>query len=190
MATSSRSPTPPPGKVTQDLKEMKLEAADSDEDVSDTTKVEDMKPDRQTKSAPGSPMKMDTTTTSSTNSPRNGVDMMFSPSPSINGNHEETLGGDITVKLEPGKPPKLARSSTQKVTARPPPLFHHLPDATDEATSTFAVIADCIYSSKYLGDTEHAMECDCAEEWGKQHLTTCHNPVRARATIENTVLTC
>lgn len=81
--------------------------------------------------------------------------------------HEETVGGDITVKLEPGKAPKLSRSSSKKIIFRPPPLFHDLPDATSEATNTFDRIRDCTYANKYLGDTENALECDCAEEWGE-----------------------
>jgi len=81
--------------------------------------------------------------------------------------HEEIVGGDITVKLEPGKAPKLSRSASQKIVSRPPPLFLDAPDKTDEATSTFHVITDCVYAAKYLGSTEHALECDCAEEWGK-----------------------
>ncbi|KAF2811860.1 uncharacterized protein BDZ99DRAFT_281967 [Mytilinidion resinicola] len=79
--------------------------------------------------------------------------------------HEEIIGGEITVKMEPGKAPKLARTAPHKVVARAPPLFHHLPDATDEAKRSFQVITDCSYSSKYIGNTEHALECDCSEEW-------------------------
>lgn len=78
-----------------------------------------------------------------------------------------SIGGDITLKQEPGKPPKLARSSSQKVIARPPQLYNHLPDSVNEACQTFEVIDGCIYGSKYMGHTEHAMECDCSEEWGK-----------------------
>jgi len=80
---------------------------------------------------------------------------------------EEKVGGDITVQLEPGEPPKLARSSSQKVVPRPPQLFLDLPDSTEEARSTFEVMEMCTYANKYMGYTEHAMECDCAEEWGK-----------------------
>lgn len=80
---------------------------------------------------------------------------------------EERIGGDITVKLEPGQPPKLTRSSSQKVVPRPPQLFSHLPDSTAEARSTFELMETCTYANKYMGYTEHAMECDCAEEWGK-----------------------
>lgn len=80
---------------------------------------------------------------------------------------EERIGGDITVKLEPGQPPKLTRSSSQKVVPRPPPLYSHLPDNTAEARSTFELMETCTYANKYMGYTEHAMECDCAEEWGK-----------------------
>lgn len=80
---------------------------------------------------------------------------------------EEKVGGGITVKLEPGQPPKLARSSSQKVVARPPPLFLDLPNSTAEAQSTFELMGSCTYANKYMGYTEHAMECDCAEEWRK-----------------------
>jgi histone-lysine N-methyltransferase SETD2 len=79
----------------------------------------------------------------------------------------ESVGGDITVKLEPGKAPKLARSSSQKVVSRPAPLFTEEPDMYDEATSSFEVMVDCTYAAKWLGSTEHAMDCDCREEWGK-----------------------
>ncbi|RAL05616.1 SET and WW domain protein [Aspergillus ibericus CBS 121593] len=78
---------------------------------------------------------------------------------------EEKVGGDIIVKLEPGQPPKLTRSSSQKVIARPPQLFSHLPDSTAEAEATFDLMDTCTYANKFMGYTEHAMECDCAEEW-------------------------
>ncbi|KKZ60339.1 histone-lysine N-methyltransferase SETD2 [[Emmonsia] crescens] len=78
---------------------------------------------------------------------------------------EEKVAGSITLKLEPGHPPKLSRTASQKVVPRPAPLFNHLPDSTAEATSTFQLIDDCTYASKYMGYTEHAMECDCTEEW-------------------------
>lgn len=80
---------------------------------------------------------------------------------------DEKVGGDITVRLEPGQPPKLARSTSQKVVPRPPQLFLDLPDSTKEARSTFEVMETCTYANKYMGYTEHAMDCDCAEEWGK-----------------------
>ncbi|OJD12305.1 histone-lysine N-methyltransferase, H3 lysine-36 specific [Emergomyces pasteurianus Ep9510] len=78
---------------------------------------------------------------------------------------EEKLAGSITVNFEPGHPPKLSRTASQKVVPRPAQLFNHLPDSTSEATSTFQLIDDCTYASKYMGYTEHAMECDCTEEW-------------------------
>ncbi|KAJ0423418.1 hypothetical protein BJY00DRAFT_299641 [Aspergillus carlsbadensis] len=81
------------------------------------------------------------------------------------GTSTEKVGGGISVKLEPGQPPKLARSSSQKVVPRPPQLFSHLPDSTREAQKTFEVIQTCQYANKYMGYTEHAMECDCTEEW-------------------------
>lgn len=75
--------------------------------------------------------------------------------------------GEIVLKQEPGQLPKLSRSSSQKVALRPPPLYTHLPDSTQDALATFEQIPGCIYANKYMGYTEHAMECDCAEEWGK-----------------------
>lgn len=84
---------------------------------------------------------------------------------------EEVVGGDIEVKLEPGKPPKLQRKSSHKVERRPPPLFLDYQDKTAQATSAYSTLAECIYANKYLGTTEHALECDCAEEWGKSFTT-------------------
>lgn len=86
---------------------------------------------------------------------------------------KETVGGDIVLKQEPGQPPKLSRSSSQKVVPRPPQLWAHLPDSTDDALATFEQMELCWYANKYMGYTEHAMECDCAEEWGKSVLHTC-----------------
>lgn len=81
--------------------------------------------------------------------------------------HEEMLGGEITLKMEPGKAPKLSRTASQKILSRPPPLYLDLPDATQEAVSSFDVLTKCTYANKHIGTTEHALECDCPEEWGK-----------------------
>ncbi|KAJ8608470.1 hypothetical protein MRB53_039635 [Persea americana] len=80
---------------------------------------------------------------------------------------EETIGASITLKVEPGQAPKLARTASTKTSARPPQLFDHLPQVTDEATKTFECLTDCTYQNKYLGITDHALECDCNEEWGE-----------------------
>jgi histone-lysine N-methyltransferase SETD2 len=81
--------------------------------------------------------------------------------------HEEIIDGEVALKLVPGKP-KLSRKSSQRVMSRPPQLFDHLPDSTPEAITTFQVIRDCIYGSKYMGSSEHdALGCDCSEEWSK-----------------------
>lgn len=82
---------------------------------------------------------------------------------------ESTMSGEISVKLEPGKPPKLTRNASQKVVSRAPPLFTDEPDMYDEATKTFEVLPTCTYASKGLGSTEHAMDCDCRENWGEFH---------------------
>ena len=90
---------------------------------------------------------------------------------------KDKVGGDVTLKMEPGQPPKLSRSASQKVVSRAAPLFDDLPDATVEAKSSFSAIDACTYSNKFLGYTEHAMECDCSEEWGKQR------PLRQRTAL-------
>ncbi|CAL5874083.1 uncharacterized protein PFLUO_LOCUS8370 [Penicillium psychrofluorescens] len=78
---------------------------------------------------------------------------------------EEKVGGGIILKQEPGQPPKLTRRESQRVVPRPPQLWAHLPDSTSDALATFEQIEACWYANKYMGYTEHAMECDCAEEW-------------------------
>ncbi|KAH0283832.1 hypothetical protein KCU84_g18507, partial [Aureobasidium melanogenum] len=89
-------------------------------------------------------------------------------SPLVKGEREETIGGDLSIKLEPGKAPKLSRTMSQKIITGPRQLFNHFPDATDEATSTFDVLLDCTYGARHLGTTEQALECDCVEEWDAQ----------------------
>jgi histone-lysine N-methyltransferase SETD2 len=91
-----------------------------------------------------------------------------SQTPKSEDDGEEIIGGDITVTVEPGKAPKLLRTSSQKVVARSPQLFSHMEDSTNEALSVFQVIKDCIYGSKYMGYSEHdALDCDCSEEWSE-----------------------
>lgn len=82
---------------------------------------------------------------------------------------EEIVGGKVIVKMEPGQPPKLARSSSQKVPVRPVQLFVDYESKTEEARRVFDAIPTCAYSSKFMGATEHGMDCDCSEEWGKAH---------------------
>ncbi|KAF2182724.1 hypothetical protein K469DRAFT_690471 [Zopfia rhizophila CBS 207.26] len=96
-------------------------------------------------------------------------------SPSSKEEHEEVVGGDITLKMEPGKAPKLSRAASQKIISRPPPLFLDLPDVTEESKRTFTVLPECTYGNKYLGTTEHALECDCPEEWNCGCGAACQN---------------
>jgi hypothetical protein len=76
------------------------------------------------------------------------------------------------AKMETLPPLKLGRSGSQKAIPRSAPLFDHLEDATMEATRSFFVLDACTYANKCLGYTEHAMECDCNEEWGKSGTCT------------------
>jgi histone-lysine N-methyltransferase SETD2 len=77
----------------------------------------------------------------------------------------ENANGHISPLMEPESPIKESRASRKGI-PRVAPLFDHLPDATLEATSYFQILDVCTYANKYLGYTEHAMECDCSEEWG------------------------
>ena len=72
-----------------------------------------------------------------------------------------------TIKMDALSAPKLGRSASQKVASITTTLVDHLPDATAEAKSSFAVMEACTYANRFLGYTEHAMECDCSEEWGE-----------------------
>ena len=105
---------------------------------------------------------------SSTQSP---VKPSCSPDGSDATKSEEIIGGEVIVKMEPGQPPKLARSSSRRIPSRPAQLYHGYPSKTEEAKGVFEVIPACTYSSKYMGATEHGMDCDCSEEWGKAQST-------------------
>jgi len=88
---------------------------------------------------------------------------------------EETNGHPSPVKSEVAKPAKMTRTTTTTTTSKLPPrvasLLDQLPDVTAEATSTFTVIDACTYQNKYLGFTDHALDCDCTEEWGESSST-------------------
>lgn len=159
-----------PESVAEAVTEMKLERNPSTESVSvngfsnnTPVKAEEAEEQAHTNGAVSKPSSRSTPINSSPASQR-------SQSPALKNDdeqEEEKVGGDITVKVEPGQPPKLTRSSSQKIVPKPAPLYDHLPDNTAEATSTFQVMEACTYSNKNLGYTDHAMDCDCTEEWGK-----------------------
>jgi [histone H3]-lysine36 N-trimethyltransferase len=154
--------------VEDKIKDMKIEGEGSDgEDAWGTIRVEeeveedgdaDVKQESHNKSGTSSPRKKGATQSPEKRPSRSqSADM-------LKGEREEVMRADITVKVEPGQPPRLA---SRKVAAGAPPMFDHYADKTGEATKVFQAITDCIYAAKYLGSTEHAMECDCTEEWGK-----------------------
>ena len=167
MSDNGRVQKPQP--VELGIKEMKIKSGDSsEEEAYGTIRVGKIKEESAPASGTNSPMKLDMKhdVKSITPSPRKARRRSTSPETPKN-EHMQAVGGDITVKQEPGQLPKLARTASQKVMARSSRLFDDLPDVTDEATSVFQVLTECTYSAKYLGTTEHAMDCDCAEEWGK-----------------------
>lgn len=97
-----------------------------------------------------------TTSGSKTNSPASSL----SPD-------DAKSAGDGTIP-EDGTAPKLSRKTSQKMARNPPLLFDRLPDATQDACTTFQVISDCLYGSRNMGSSDHdALDCDCAEDWRK-----------------------
>lgn len=160
-STSARS-------LTSEVKEMKMEDDDNTSGLllrdsrSSSVKMAEKPPHSHSADSSTSQRKPSTMSESTLKTADN------SPSPAVKSDTEvETIGGDVTVTLEPGKAPKLSRKASQKVISKPPATFSHLDDATAEATSTFEVMRDCHYQHKQLGNTEHALECDCSEEWGR-----------------------
>lgn len=112
-------------------------------------------------------------TNPSTPSPIKSEKLSQSPQMMKDGLHE-FVGGETAMKLESTHPPKLARMASQKAPSRPAALFGAYADKTEESKGNFQVIGACIYSSKQIGSTEQAMECDCAEEWSKITMTCAH----------------
>jgi [histone H3]-lysine36 N-trimethyltransferase len=162
----AKSPSQP--KVEEAIEDLKIKSEASDDDTSVSTplmphhspspgnlNLEEETMSKNKKPAPR-PSKFSRTPTSKPQTPK-----------SQNAMHEEIIGGDISVKSEPGKPTKLARSSSQKIIKKGATLFDHLADKTEQATKSFQVIDTCIYQNKHLGLTDDdAFECDCDEDWG------------------------
>lgn len=152
-------------KLASEVRDLHLKEEDRDADM-DTLPAAELKSERSASrdAETGTPMSIK-------RSSRSPVEPKGSQSPAPKSEHEDLVGGDVTLKQEPGKPPKLSRTTSRKVERRPPPMFNDYKDSTSEATSTFQVITECSYANKNLGSTDPALECDCAEEWGKSEFT-------------------
>jgi hypothetical protein len=153
-------------RLEPELRDMKIEEgvrADVEDEGAVRVKVEDY--DEPERTLTPLPTALKVKSRSATQSPTK-LSRSTSSTP-VDGESEEVVGGDITLKMEPGKAPKLARTASKKVISRAAPLYLDLPDASEESKTTFGVLPECTYGNKYLGTTEHAFECDCSEEWGK-----------------------
>lgn len=161
-------------QLASDVQDMRLKEEDEDIDMDDIPRATSVKEEA---SAAASRASSGVATPSGSKrqskSPTKQESAYNSPAPKAE--QEETIGGEVTLKLEPGKPPKLARSTSHKVEKRPPQLFHDYEDKTNEAKGTFSTLSECTYANKFLGTTEHALECDCAEEWGKLFVAISHH---------------
>ena len=173
--TQSRSPE----EVEDAVENLKIKSESSD-DEQDTITLEESKPPltpsklNQAESEDEMPHKrIPEKKTPKSRTPKTPHTPQFSQSsktlkPDPGKEHEEVVGGEITVKMEAGKPPKLSRSSSQKIMAKPVALFDDFPDKTDEACGVFEVIKDSIYANKHIGCVDDdGFECECEEEWGK-----------------------
>lgn len=153
-------------RLASEVQDMHLKEEDRDADM-DTPPAAALKSERST-----SHDVEDGTPVSIKKSSQSPAELQDAQSPTSKSENEDLVGGDVTLKQEPGKPPKLSRTISRKVERRPPPMFNDYKDSTSEATSTFQVITECSYANKGLGSTDPALECDCAEEWGKSRLST------------------
>lgn len=153
-----------PARLESEVRDLRLKEEDTDTDMDSTAAPASVKDEA---SAPGSGVATPIALKRSSRSPTKM--QSTNDSPAVKPDEQETIGGDVTLKLEPGKPPKLSRSVSHKVEKRPPQLFLESEDKTAEAVSTFELLPVCTYANKFLGTTEPALECDCSEEWGKQY---------------------
>lgn len=86
-----------------------------------------------------------------------------SPTGSQNGIKSRSGSADTPSSTRPSV---LSKKGSQKVVAREPTLFSHLPDVTLESHSHFQLIPDCLYGSRHLGSTDNdSLDCECREEW-------------------------
>lgn len=156
-------------RLESEVREMHLKEEDSDADMDTIPVASVVKKERSPSASAG---RTGTSTPASTKrQSRSPVKMQSAAdSPAVESEQEDTVGGDVTLKQEPGKPPKLSRTTSHKVEKRAPALFLDWEDKTAEATGTFTLIPECNYANRYLGSTDPALECDCAEEWGKSPL--------------------
>jgi histone-lysine N-methyltransferase SETD2 len=91
-----------------------------------------------------------------------------SETPASDDGEGAAVDGDIMATAEAADALKQSRKASRKAASHAPRLFDHLQDVTEEATSGFQIIKDCIYGSKYMGYSEHdALDCDCSEEWSE-----------------------
>lgn len=152
------------GALESEVRELHLKEEGSDTEMDNIPEAAGAKAERSVSfMEPGAGTPLGTKRSSLSPVKREGA----THSPAPKDEDEEVLGGDVTLKQEPGKPPKLSRSTSHKVEKRAPQLFLDYPDATGDATKSFSVITDCTYVPKDLGTTDVVLDCDCSEEWGK-----------------------
>ena len=152
--------------VNGDTIEVKREPSQSGqtEDEIDSIRVAAIE-DEPTSSASNSPRRPPANIKTSRSSSSSSIKSRATSDSSLDKKEADGAVDGPSLKMEPVHATKLSRSASQKATPRAAPLFDHLEDATTAARSSFLTMEACTYANKFLGYTEHAMECDCSEEW-------------------------
>lgn len=167
MATES-SVSPKAESVNGDTIEVKCESSeDSDRGGEFSSTRTGLIKDESLSSAADSPSLLQQKAKMSRSSSSSTVKSRATSASSIDKKDAGDRLDDSVVKMETLPSLKPGRSGSQKAIPRSAPLFDHFEDATMEATRSFSLLDACTYANKFLGYTEHAMECDCNEEWGK-----------------------
>ena len=165
-----------------ELKHESPSTPDLRDDLTAATRVAAIK-DEATSSTSSSPLLSATKIKSSRSSSQSTTNSTSMADTVAVKSEPEKVNGHVSVKAEPPTPVKESRLTSRKgAVPRVAPLFDHLPDATADATSHYQTLESCTYANKYLGYTEHAMECDCSEEWGKSHHS--HRVTRIPGTFD------
>lgn len=141
---------------------MSLDRDDMDQIVA--TKIDHIKSEATSRSH--SPLSKSTTLHLSRSSSSQGLPRTKAEIDDPDVKLEESRNGHSTLETKPARTSKTSKSGKKNI-PRVAPLFDDLPDTTNEANSGYQVVEACLYQNKFLGYTEHAMECDCQEEWSK-----------------------
>lgn len=101
------------------------------------------------------------------NSATDSAQRSRSPSSMLRDGETQTVDdGDKISPRNASPDAKSTRKNPQQLPMRTSKLFSHLADVTEEASRGFAILSDCVYASKALGNSgQETLDCDCEEDW-------------------------